>query len=431
MPAEFPNKRGLASSQPQFRAFMNNSGWQAHRLASRIDPLHVAHCSFCAETELRACVLPSLEQAGKTVDVMVVSREADVALRRLKERLAVLTDEAVKNEIILRRSQARELDLLNAEDLPVLLRLLTRGLADSYGLNAVTLLVADPDHGIRHLLMGGGHTLDAFGGVHFVDTLSGMAPQFGSFHRPWLGPFLGADHQLVFPGAQNLKSIALMPLRRQERLVGSLNFGSSDPARFTRHHATDFLNHLATIASFCLENGINRARLVRSGVTDVLTGWHNRRYLQARLQEELARARRDATTLVCLLLDVDHFKKVNDTWGHLAGDNVLREIAARINDEVRESDVAARFGGEEFAILLPDSALDSARRFAERVRCAVSVRPIDTGSGSAITVTVSIGMASIRPPADAADLKSLGEQLLAQADVALYRAKAEGRDRIR
>ncbi|MGH8496699.1 MAG: DUF484 family protein [Gammaproteobacteria bacterium] len=361
---------------------------------------------------------------------MMGSRDVDVELRRLKERLAVLTDEAAKNEIILRRSQARELDLLNAEDLPVLLRLLTSGLADSYGLNAVTLLVADPDHRIRHLLMGSGHALEAFGDVHFVDTLTGMAPQFGSFHKPWLGPFLGADHQLVFPSAQNLKSIALMPLRRQERLVGSLNFGSSDPARFTRHHATDFLNHLATIASFCLENGVNRARLVRSGVTDVLTGWHNRRYLQARLQEELARARRDASTLVCLLLDVDHFKKVNDTHGHLAGDAVLKEIAARVSDEVRESDVAARFGGEEFAILLPGSNTDKARGFAERVRSAVSARPIEAGNGNAVTVTVSIGIASIRPSADAEDLKSLGEQLLAEADVALYRAKAEGRDRV-
>ncbi|MBA3563515.1 MAG: sensor domain-containing diguanylate cyclase [Gammaproteobacteria bacterium] len=361
---------------------------------------------------------------------MMVSRDADLELRRLKERLVVLTDEAAKNEIILRRSQARELDLLNAQDLPVLLRLLTQGLADSYGLNAVTLLVTDPDHRVRHLLMGSGHSLEAFAGVHFVDSLTGMAPQFGSFHKPWLGPYLGADHQLVFPSVQNLRSIALMPLRRQERPVGSLNFGSSDPARFTRHHATDFLNHLATIASFCLENGVNRALLVRSGVTDVLTGWHNRRYLQARLQEELARARRDASALICLLLDVDHFKKVNDTYGHLAGDNVLKEIAARVNDEVRESDVAARFGGEEFAILLPDSGLDSARRFAERVRAAVSASPIDTGSDSAVTVTVSIGIASIRPTADAEDLKSLGEQLLAEADVALYRAKAEGRDRV-
>jgi diguanylate cyclase (GGDEF)-like protein len=360
----------------------------------------------------------------------VHTNDVDPENRRLQERLAVLTEEAAKNEIILRRSQARELELLNAEDLPVLLRLLTRGLADAYGLNAVTLLVADPNHGIRHLLMGGGHAPDAFEGVLFIDSLVGVAPQFGSFHKPWLGPYIGSDHQLVFPFSQNLRSVALMPLRRAERLVGSLNFGSSDATRFTRHHATDFLNHLATIASFCLENGVNRALLVRSGDTDVLTGWHNRRYLQSRLQEELARARRDGSTLVCLLLDVDHFKKVNDTHGHLAGDNVLKEIAARVHDEVRESDVAARFGGEEFAILLPDSTAGNARRFAERVRAAVSATPIDTGSGSMVSVTVSIGISEVRPPPEAEDLKSLGEQLLAEADVALYRAKAEGRDRV-
>src|SRR5690606_24722266 len=106
-------------------------------------------------------------------------------------------------------------------------------------------------------------------------------------------------------------------------------------------------------AAFCLESSANRARLVRSGLTDVLTGWHNRRYLQTRLMEELARCRRDGTPLTCLMIDVDHFKPINDRYGHLAGDEALRQLAQCIDGEIRDSDVSARYGGEEFVILLP------------------------------------------------------------------------------
>jgi len=350
--------------------------------------------------------------------------------KKLRERLAVLTDEAAKNESILRRSQAREMELLKADSLPQLLNLMVRGLADSYGLSAVTVAICDPHHQVRHLLVSGGNAPDEIPGVLFVDSLAGMAPQFASFRRPWLGPYMGSDHQLLFPESEGLQSVALLPLSRQERLVGSLNFGSPDPQRFTRHHATDFLHHLGTIASFCLENAVNRARLVRSGLTDVLTGWHNRRYLQSRLQEEIARAQRDHAPLACLLLDVDHFKQVNDTHGHQAGDTVLRELANRVECQVRASDVAARYGGEEFAVLLPNTQLEDAQHLAERIREAVSASPIEVCEGQALTVTVSIGISSIVPDRYANDLKSLGEGLLAEADVALYRAKAQGRNRV-
>src|SRR5690606_37527232 len=126
------------------------------------------------------------------------------------------------------------------------------------------------------------------------------------------------DHELLFSAQASLASVALLPLMRRDRLVGSLNLGSRDASRFGERLATDFLDHLAMIAAFCLESSANRARLVRSGLTDVLTGWHTRRYLQTRLQEELARCRRDATPLTCLMIDADHFKPINDRYGHLA-----------------------------------------------------------------------------------------------------------------
>jgi diguanylate cyclase (GGDEF)-like protein len=209
-----------------------------------------------------------------------------------------------------------------------------------------------------------------------------------------------------------------------------LNLGSRDPARFSRELAVDFLAHLGAIAGFCIESAANRARLVRAGLTDYLTGWHNRRYLHVRLREELARAQRQGSALALLMLDLDHFKQINDSCGHLGGDEALREVAARIESQVRASDTAARFGGDEFAVLMPGAGAAEARRLAERIRAAVTRSPVEAGPGLHLPVSVSIGLAALAPPPGAGDLKALAEQLLAEADAALYRAKAAGRDRI-
>jgi uncharacterized protein YigA (DUF484 family) len=269
----------------------------------------------------------------------------DRELIDLRRRLAALTEGARKNEEAWQRSQRREMELLEADTLATLLDRLTNGLRQSYQLAAATLVLADPDHEVRHLLMAQGQPLTQFPQVLFVDSVHAAVPQLAAGRRPWLGKFKRSDHALLFPANAPLRSVALLPLTRQERIIGSLNMGSSESRRFSEELATDFLRHLAVIAAFCLENAVNRARLVRSGFTDVLTGWHNRRYLETRLHEELARCQRERTPLTCLMIDVDHFKKINDRLGHLAGDEVLRQLAHRINAEVRNSDVSARYGG--------------------------------------------------------------------------------------
>ncbi|MDJ0938954.1 MAG: DUF484 family protein [Woeseiaceae bacterium] len=348
----------------------------------------------------------------------------------LRQQIDELTAAVARNEDKMRRSQRRELRLLQSEDLKSLFTELTAGLRASYGLQYVSVVLVDPDHDIRHLMMAAGTPVEDIDTLIFVETLSGLAPQFVALSQPWLGPFSRCDHQLIFEGGMELASVAMIPLRVRGNLVGSINLGSSDPTRFTREHASDFLAHLGLIAGFCIENTVNRARLLRSGFTDVLTGWHNRRYLLIRLREELARASRDGTSLVCLMLDIDHFKAVNDSWGHAAGDSVLRDIAQRIESQVRASDVAARYGGEEFIVLLPDTSIDDAERLAERIRRAVSGNPIGLPGGGETRVTASIGIASVKPEARATDLKTIGEALIARADVALYKAKADGRDRV-
>ena len=348
----------------------------------------------------------------------------------LKRRLKEMTAEAANNETILKKTQARELSLLRADTLAQLLHAMVDGLRESYSLDAISVVLLDPQHEIRHLLLASGERPDEFKQVFFVDSLVGLAPQLTALHKPWLGPFVGADHHLLFPGSSNLKSAALLPLPRKDRATGALCFGSRDPARFTRHHGTDFLSHLGAVAAVCLENSVNRARLLRAGITDFLTGWHNRRYLQQRMKEELARAQRRGGTIACLMIDIDRFKAVNDGYGHLAGDNALKEVAQRVDTQIRSMDTAARFGGDELAILLPEASSAEAATLAERIREVIAAVPFALTAEVERTLTVSVGVASVSPGRHETDLKAVADRLLADADAALYRAKSMGRNRV-
>jgi diguanylate cyclase (GGDEF)-like protein len=155
--------------------------------------------------------------------------------------------------------------------------------------------------------------------------------------------------------------------------------------------------------------------------TDVLTGLANRRHADAVLRSCLAGARRHGRDLCVVLVDIDRFKSVNDVHGHAAGDAVLRAVAARLADGLREEDLAARWGGEEFLLLLPDA--DSAATVCERMRAAVADTPVLTDDGTILTVTASFGWAAWTGDESP-------EQLVARADRALYAAKADGRDRV-
>ena len=350
--------------------------------------------------------------------------------RVLKARLEALTDEVSRNDALLKKTQERELELLRAGSLTQLFERLIVGLRTSYQLDGVTLMINDPQHEIRHLLSGDGQPLEHLAGVAFVDALITVAPQLAHLERPWLGPFRKADHELLVASGGRPGSLALIPLRRHEQLDGVLVFSSNDQFRFTQDLASDFLSHLGVVAALCIENAVNRARLLRSGFTDFLTGFHNRRYLHARLREELARAQRARQSLVCLMIDVDHFKRINDQYGHLAGDAVLREVAQRIDTEMRISDTGARFGGDEFAIVLAQAGMADGEKVAARVLHTVRHNPIPISKDAAETVTLSIGVAAANPGPGARDYKVLAERLIAEADAALYRAKSAGRNRI-
>jgi diguanylate cyclase (GGDEF)-like protein len=158
-------------------------------------------------------------------------------------------------------------------------------------------------------------------------------------------------------------------------------------------------------------------------ITDSLTGLYNRKHLMEVLTKEVARAERYQRPLALLMIDVDHFKVYNDTCGHLAGDEVLRNIAAIFRGCIRESDCVGRYGGEEFLIILPETAADDAGRIADRIRSRLAEEDFPAGPQTA-KITISGGIASFpgngRSP----------ESLLRSADAALYQAKDRGRDRV-
>jgi diguanylate cyclase (GGDEF)-like protein len=370
-------------------------------------------------------------RASDTADTPATAPETlEQDNRLLQARLDALTEEVGRNDSLLRKTQERELELLRAASLNQLFERLIAGLRSSYQLDEVALILHDPQHEIRHLLSGDGATVTEPPGVCFVDALVTVAPQLANLERPWLGPYRKADHELLVPGIAPPGSLALIPLRRSEPLDGVLVFSSSDPFRFTNELASDFLAHLGLVAAICVENAVNRARLLRSGLTDFLTGFHNRRYLHARLREELARAQRTRQAIICLMIDVDHFKRINDQYGHLAGDAVLREVAHRIDAEMRISDTGARFGGDEFAMVLSHAVMADGEKVAGRVLHAVRSHPITINKGVSETVTLSIGVAAAHPGSGMRDYKVLAERLIAEADAALYRAKSAGRNRI-
>jgi diguanylate cyclase (GGDEF)-like protein len=153
---------------------------------------------------------------------------------------------------------------------------------------------------------------------------------------------------------------------------------------------------------------------------DGLTGLFNRRHIDEQLRKELSTARRHEQPLAVLMLDIDHFKNVNDLEGHPAGDRVLQEFAARLLTVTRDGDVVGRWGGEEFIIIAPQTNVEQASTLGERVRAAVADRPVDLGDHS-LSITVSIGCAvGLGTPAE----------LVERADIALYRSKTEGRNRV-
>jgi two-component system cell cycle response regulator len=351
--------------------------------------------------------------------------------QRLRTQLTQLLEQAGHNQQILRRHQNFDLQCIGASSFRELLDSLFQTLAQGASLQLVTLSLLDPEYEIRRMLADLGIKLSAYPQLMFLQDEAEFGELSDRLSRPVLGAYSEQLHGAMFPEPlPPPSSVAIVPLRRRGRLTGSLNLGSDDRSRFVSDMGTDFLEHRASIIAICLENVINNEKLKHIGLTDPLTGVNNRRYVERRLLEELGRSRRQGYALSCMYIDIDHFKKINDSRGHQAGDEVLREVAARIKAELRLSDALGRFGGEEFVVLLIDAELTDAVCVAERIRQSVAEQPLLSSGGAGVTVTVSIGVAALRLPDGGDALETAAQDLLARADQALYRAKGEGRNRV-
>ena len=352
-------------------------------------------------------------------------QENQLLRRQLKELLA----QARKNEQKMQRLQAYELRLLGSASLHELVTRLIDGYRSFGGADLVTLAIIDPMYETQRVLRDQGATDADLAPVIFLPNEDALNRVFGISVAPKLGVFNARLHPVLLPAPQRApQSVALLPLVRNNELIGSLNLGSYRKEHFAANAGTDFLERLAAIVAVSLENCINMERIKRIGLTDPLTSVNNRRFFDQRLQEEVARAHRHDVPLSCLLLDIDHFKNVNDTYGHPLGDRVLIDAAAIMRTQLRGSDLLARYGGEEFAALLTHTNGKDALDIAERIRSAIAEHEFLTAEKSSLRVTLSIGIATLQHAGS--DLTSECARLVASADQALYAAKHGGRNRV-
>lgn len=351
--------------------------------------------------------------------------------QRLRIYLNELLEQARRNQQILRRQHTFDLEVIGAGSFRELVTSIFQTLPVSSELDVVTLLLIDPAYDIRRILADLQIPLRDFPHLLFAQDESEFGELCGHLDRPLLEHYTEQRHGFLFPEPIPMpKSVALMPLRRQGRLIGCLNLGSFDPTRFDPDMGTDFIEHRGSIIAICLENVLNHERLKHIGLTDPLTGVNNRRYVERRLLEEIGRTRRQGYALSCMYIDIDHFKQINDRVGHQAGDEVLREVAARIKAELRITDALGRFGGEEFVVLLIDADSKDAASVAERIRQSVAEPALELGSGEKLDVTVSIGVAMLDETDGGEPVDAISRRFIARADRALYRAKKEGRNRV-
>jgi diguanylate cyclase (GGDEF)-like protein len=358
-------------------------------------------------------------------------KDSENEAKGLRLQLEEFMVQARQNERKLRRFQALELRLIGLNSLFELINAIIYPDYSTFKWDVVTLLLLDPEYELQRILEEEGIDLQQHPALMFATTREDLESLYPLSLFPTLGPYKAKKHEVLFPSRKRSPStIALLPLVRHGKLIGSLNVGSNSGERFVRGVRTDFFEHLAAVVAICLENASNLERLKRQGLTDTLTAINNRRFFDQRLSEEIEESKRNATPLSCMLLDVDHFKQVNDTYGHQVGDQVLREVAAQIRAHMRGSDVLSRYGGEEFAALLAKTEEEKVMEVAERVRSSIEARQFTVAGNKKFNVTISIGIAIFDAAGDPGTIRMKGDYLIGQADKALYQAKSNGRNKV-
>lgn len=344
----------------------------------------------------------------------------------LRRQLTSLQTQIRTNEQIWSGFRQIEIDMIGGQTLGQVLTSLINGLLANFpNIDFVTIAHVDQSYELTRLLRDPeGNEFRGFVPVddNFVESL------FNNSSKPVLGVFEESVRCTLFPDKhpEMIASIAVAPLVLHGRIIGSLNQASRDPGHFQEGKATDLLQHLAAVTAMCIDNAVSHEKLKQDGLTDPLTGISNRRFFERRLQEEVERARRSRKQLACIVVDVDHFKKINDFYGHVTGDTVLQRVATELGRDLRSSDVLARYGGEEFVLLLPGTSRVEAAEIAERLRAALEhLSFVDIGYDDLrVSATFGLALAGKDPASD--ELQTLFQR----ADGALYAGKESGRNRV-
>lgn len=317
--------------------------------------------------------------------------------------------------------------LTSKEDLPAILGTLTREISLLIPIDQASIALLDENSAnlSMRLTYSRGKALLPTEGEQVPVALENPFGWSVLHRRPLWRNDLEADLRFTEnPAGPGMRSEMVVPLLIRDRVLGTLNLASTSLHAFT---ATDFdiLQRCGQLAAVAVENNLLYRQTRELSLIDPLTGIYNQRHFRFLLGVEVERARRYSRTMALMMVDVDDFKRVNDTLGHPIGDRVLRGIARILGAGLRRSDVLARYGGEEFAVVLQETDLEAGCSVAEKLRRDVETQAaFPDGRNGEVRATVSVGVAFY--PTGAEDETAL----LARADEALYRAKRSGKNRV-
>ncbi|MBV1910098.1 MAG: sensor domain-containing diguanylate cyclase [Kangiellaceae bacterium] len=347
--------------------------------------------------------------------------------RELSATLNNLINKAKQNQITQEKFYQLELHLLQSTSLTGLFEKLLVELSQKLDLEIVELHLIDSNDEIQRLIH------DIYGDLDYENlSYHKSESTLNEIYQGNQDILLSQDQELINQlfsfSSKKAYSVALLPLIRENTLIGSIHFGSHNKQRFVPGLATSFLQHFGSIISICIENAVTQEQFKLLSLVDLLTRTKNRRYFIQSLTKEIARSSRSESPISCLFMDLDHFKEVNDSHGHLTGDRALQSVATTIMPLLRKSDVFARFGGEEFTILLPDTSQKQALEIAERIRQEISQISIANDLNQAFKITVSIGVSTWSANKASMTYEQVQNYLISQADKGVYLAKDKGRN---
>ncbi|MEW4982868.1 MAG: sensor domain-containing diguanylate cyclase [Cycloclasticus sp.] len=362
---------------------------------------------------------------------MGMEDDLDTQVCMLQSHLDGMIQRAQKNEEMLKRFQDLEVRLLSLNSLRELIEHIHDDAKQVFSLQSMSLVLADESGEIKQFLTEDGFRFDEYQSIILLSDIALFKEKLGVSQRILLGNASNTLAKQFWPEQQDEpQTVAVIPLVRRGVYLGCMVFGSDDSARFQADMATYFLDRLGKVLSVCIENTLNYEQLRRSSLFDTLTGVNNRRFFEQRLDEEILRSLRTGDCLSCLFIDIDLFKKVNDTFGHQVGDTALRHVAEQLRSQLRSNDILARYGGEEFVAILPTASEKKGIEVAERMRKAVARAGVELPHSKRLNVTVSIGLSTFVVK-QAGVLKAIDRAVLIEvADKALYLAKNSGRNQV-